>query len=270
MPSGICALCKQDKNLVDSHFLPAATYRPLHASGLPVNDPMVMTHKRVYQSSRQITAQAFCNDCETCFNQRGESWVLSKLATPTSFSLRDIVTATPPEINEPDFRAFACNKIPEFRFERVVHFSMGLFWKAAAYTWNIIDGPLPRIKLGPYEEPIREFVLGIAAFPKNICLVTYLDASNPPLIATTPPRKFQKQDFHLFGFYINGLECLLCVGKKAPVEVADLCLATSPHHPVFVVPETGNKMFKALSPLTSKSKLSNGMRRTFEQWIALH
>ena len=265
MPAGVCPLCQLEKDLVDSHFLPAASYRPLHADGLDINEPMMMTAKRVIQSSRHITAHAFCSDCEDRFNRGGETWVLDKLATLTAFPLRDMVLASPPMYDEPDFKVFSCDTIQGFQTEKVVHLAMGIFWKAAARTWNIIDGPAPRVEPGPYQEPIRQFVYGTGPFPKDVCLVTYLDSSAPPLIAMTPPRRFKRDDFHLFAFYMNGMQCCLCVGKQAPIEFRQACMATGSGHPIFLVPEAGNTMFAAMEPLTTKSAPSKGILKTLEQ-----
>jgi hypothetical protein len=266
MPIGRCALCHVQKELVDSHFLPAASYKALRSEGFDVNEPMVMTGKRVFQSSRQITAHVFCADCEDIFNRRGETSVLNKLATPEVFPLRDMVAASPAILDESDFKAFSCDAIPGFPTDRLVHLALGIFWKGAVHTWKILDGELPRLELGPYEETIRHFVCGTGPFPKEVCLMVYLDSSTPPLIATTPPRRFRRDDFYLFAFYMNGMQCCLCVGKQAPVEFSDACMATGPGHPIFLVPEAGNTMFATLKPFTKNSTLSKGIRKTFAQW----
>jgi len=86
--------------------MPAATYKPLHAQGLPVDEPMVMTSKKIFQSSRQITGRNLCSDCEHLLNEGGEMWVVDKLATLSSFPLRDMVYRAPTLFNEPDFKVF--------------------------------------------------------------------------------------------------------------------------------------------------------------------
>jgi hypothetical protein len=269
MPRGICPLCQLEKDLVDSHFLPAASYKPLHGSGLKVNEPMVLTSKRIFQSSRQITAHAFCADCEDRFDRNGEGWVLNKLANLSTFPLRDMITAAPPLIDEGDFKAYSCDSVPGFRLDCIVHLAVGLFWKSAARTWNMIDGPAPRIQLGPYEESVRQFVLGTGAFPKNVCLVAYVDLSSPPLIAVTPPRQYRNDAFHLFVFYMNGLQFSLCVGKQAPLKFGEGCIATGPSHPIFLIPDAGKNMFAVLKELVRQSRPSKGILRTLEQWKAL-
>ena len=269
MAPGTCLLCQLPKDLADSHFLPAAAYKALYATGLPVNEPMVTTSKRVFQSSRQITAHRFCSECEDRFNSGGESWMLDKLATLSVFPLREMVLASSPIIDEADFKVFSCDRVPEFKIEKLVHFAVGLFWKSAACTWPMLDGPVNRIDLGPYLEPIRRFVHGTGPFPQNVCLVVYLDSSTPPLIAMTPPRKFQNELFHLFVFYINGLQCMLCVGKRAPGSYGDMSIASGPGHPIFLMPEVGNRFFEVMKPYTQNSRPSTRIMKTLEEWKKL-
>src|ERR1700688_4305398 len=111
--------------------MPAAAYKPLHASGLPVTEPMVITGKHIFQSSRQITAQALCKNCEDRFNVGGEAWTLDNPTTPTALPLRDMVRNSRPMFEEPDFAAFSSDQIPDFKVEKLVHFALGLLWKSA-------------------------------------------------------------------------------------------------------------------------------------------
>lgn len=267
MPVGYCPLCQfGGKELVDSHFFPAASYKPVYGKDLSVNEPMIVTNKRVIQSSRQITAHAFCSDCEDRFNKGGESWVIGKLATLSEFPLREMVLKSPPIHDEPDFKAFSCGRIPELRSEKIIHFAVGMFWKAAARTWNMVDGSVPQLELGPYEEPIRKFVHGSGPFPRHLCLIVFLDSKTPPVIALTPPQRFAHEQCHLFGFYINGAQCWLCVGKSAPACFQASCIATGRDHAIFVLPDAGKSMFAIVKEAAKTSVPSRGVMRTFEQW----
>lgn len=265
MPDGTCLLCTNTKDLVNSHFLPAASYKAQYAAGLNVNQPMVITAKRVFQSSRHITAHAFCGDCEDIFNKNGESWVVEKLATLTVFPLRDMILAAPPLIPpEPDFKIFSCDAIPGFEREKFVHFMMGIFWKSAARTWNMLDGPPEQIELGRYREPLRQFILGTAPFPRYMKLLTFIEAGTP-LIATTPPQRFQQKGCHLFGFQMNGLVSWLAVGKGAGALFGDSCTATAPGHPIFVVPDAAKSMMDDLKKKLRNVRPSTGVMKTFEE-----
>jgi len=269
MSRGTCALCRLEKDLVKSHFLPAGSYKPLHAERLIVNEPMVITRKRVIQTSRHITAHAFCADCEDVFDKGGEAWVLDKLATLTAFPLRDMVLAAPPVVDDPNIKGVYCDSILVFQTEQLVHLAMGIFWKATARSWNVIDGPLPQLELGPYKEPIRQFVLGAIPFPQNIQLIAFLDSGTPPFVATTSPRRYRESECHMFGLYLNGLQYWLFVGKNARAQVGDSCLATAPGHPIFVVPDAGQFMSAGFGDAAKGRRISTGVMRTFELWKAL-
>jgi hypothetical protein len=264
MPVGTCPLCVSTKDLVNSHFLPAASYKPQYAEGLKVNEPMVVTAKRVFQSSRHITAHAFCGDCEDIFNKNGESWVMEKLANLTAFPLRDMILTARAMIDEPDFKVFSCDTIPGFESEKLIHFAMGIFWKSAARKWNMLDGPPEQIELGSYREPMRQFVFGTASFPKNVHLLTFIEA-NTPVIATAPPQRFQQEGCHLFGFYMNGLVCWLAVGKGAPLLFEDSSTATAPGHPLFVIPDAGKSMIEILKTKLRNTTPSKGVMKTLEE-----
>jgi hypothetical protein len=267
---GICKLCLQEKPLVDSHFLPSAAYKAQYASGYSVNEPMVMTSRVILQSSKQITNYAFCADCEDVFNKGGESWVVNKLATIESFPLRDRVNAIAPQIDEPGFKVFSAGTVPSFKIDKLVHFSLGIFWKSAACTWKILGTTVNTIDLGPYKEPIRQFLLGRESFPKHVGLVTYLDSNRPPLIAMTPPRRFRNESFHLFGFYINGMECLLCVGRGFQATHGDFCIASAPSNPIFLMSDVGNNFFDTMKPFTEKSHRARNLIRTLEEYKRKH
>ena len=230
---------------------------------------MVLTHKRIIQSSRQITAQAFCHDCEQIFNRGGEAWVLEKLATLTSFPLRDMVMAATPAIDEQDFKAYCCSQIPTIDFTKIVHLTLGIFWKSSVRTWNMLDGPAQRISLGPYEERTRRYLIGAEPFPANMSLVTYLDAKTPPFLAAIPPRRFQGNGFRLFVLYLNGLQCSLCVGKGIPFEYRVTCLASAVEHPIFVLPSIGENILRVTKETVRNSKPSKGILSTFDSWRKL-
>jgi len=67
--SGICKLCCEEKDLQLSHFIPAALY--------PKNLTLeYATRNRSGVVDEHMKALLLCSDCETRFNQNGESYVL--------------------------------------------------------------------------------------------------------------------------------------------------------------------------------------------------
>lgn len=82
---GKCKLCLEDKDLQDSHLIPASMYRIIRKSqGL---DPVFMTAKRIGTSSRQITAHELCWDCEQLFRKNGEDYMSGQVFQGSEFPL---------------------------------------------------------------------------------------------------------------------------------------------------------------------------------------
>ena len=105
---------------------------------------------------------------------------------------------------------------------------------------------------------------------KTSCLVAYRGFELAAVdVAVTPPRQYRNDAFHLFVFYMNGLQFSLCVGKQAPLKFGEGCIATGPSHPIFLIPDAGKNMFAVLKELVRQSRPSKGILRTLEQWKAL-
>jgi len=83
----------------------------------------------------------------------GEQWLLPLLATiDAKFPLLDMIERFPPDIVddvEDDLRGYAAAQNPEIKVEKLAHFMMGVFWKAAVHSWRG-DSKEPAIGLGPY------------------------------------------------------------------------------------------------------------------------
>src|SRR5260370_20546655 len=96
MPTGICTRCRQDKELRESHFMPAALY-PTNAKKL------VFTTKAATHTERfEVKQYLLCADCEMRFSKYGESEVLGLVAAklvprkPHEFPLMERLTAKEP------------------------------------------------------------------------------------------------------------------------------------------------------------------------------
>src|SRR5258708_17951482 len=165
MQRGKCKLCLKDGDLQESHLLPSAVYRMCRPESGEITDPIGIRNDpktktlRVYQSSRQITGHVLCSDCEQILNTNGEDWVLPHLSTLHGFPLYDKLTTVEPEIVDGDVAAYASVKVPYIRTDFLIHFGMGIFWKAGVHDWQTGHGWL-RLEFGPYRDEIRGFLLG--------------------------------------------------------------------------------------------------------------
>lgn len=233
MNHGICKLCLLDKPLCDSHLIPRSVYALCRATKAPNPNPFLVTNQFAMQTSRQMQVPLLCFACEQLLRERGEDWVVPELARyPGPFPFFEKLRATPPLYNEPDFVAYLLATVPNIRVAELIHFFMGIFWKASVHPWRKGRSDM-WITLGQFSEPIRTLLRGEAPFPENVALsITVLP---PPvtLIAFHPPYETIGPDptYHL---YVSGFNCTLSVGERIEPELVLSSIHRPPHHLLIV------------------------------------
>src|SRR5262245_21493630 len=79
VPTGICKICLNEKELVSSHlFLPARLYEYCRVSGM---SPIKIGGGIVLPTDRQLQHHLLCKVCEDVLSGNGETWVNPRLAT---------------------------------------------------------------------------------------------------------------------------------------------------------------------------------------------
>jgi hypothetical protein len=165
MPLGTCKMCLQEKELLRSHLIPRAVHEYTTAGG---HKPITLRKGVLMSGNVQLQDYLLCLGCEQILNDGGEDWTVDKLATHEGqFPLYDLVTAKEADRSFNTTRVYFMVDRPEVPFEKLVHFGMGMFFKAAVHPWE--GGKIdPRIELGPYAESLRRWLRGDAGFP-NMC-----------------------------------------------------------------------------------------------------
>jgi hypothetical protein len=169
MECGICKLCRNEENLLDCHLISAAVSKLLRARQNPNPNPLVVTADWIGQTSEQVSAYEFCRRCEDTFNERGENWLLPRLASLDGFPLYDMLLKAKPFFRQEELSAYHASDIPDFDKDKIIHFAMAIFWKASVRDWGT-KGETIYIDLGDYAEPLRQFVLGTGHFRKECTL----------------------------------------------------------------------------------------------------
>ena len=256
MESGTCRLCIKSKTLVKSHLAPRALYdlcRP------PDGDPVLITKAVVMRTSRQTRDRVLCLGCEDLLNRSGESWLLPLLATAEgTFPFYDLVSGVPADITLPDGAAYSTVRNPKIHRGKLAHFALGIFWKASAYSWSG-NSQLPRIELGPYREPLRNFILGIGPFPKEMSLVVGVLPSPVKLISFCEPYEATKSSFRTFCLYVPGILFLLYVGKTLSDDVRRSCFVANELHPI-VVSDFSRQIVSMLREVTERAHNARSVR----------
>lgn len=189
------------------------------------------------QSGRELKDYLLCQPCDNLLNENGENWVLPRLARiDGSFPLYEIIRKLPPDAVDGDSALYAVARNPEILSEKIIHYAMGVYFKAAVHPWR--GGTTdPLIDLGKYTEPVRKFVKDGGPFPENMALVVGI--SPPPVhaIMFTLPYRGRAIDTHNFIFGVPGMQFSLLVGNGVSEEARRTSFAPGPLRPLLLTDE---------------------------------
>ena len=224
-----CPLCLETKPLVSSHLIPKRIYdycRP------PGGNPISFTSELVIETSRQLQDDLLCLNCEDILNKGGETWLAPLLAQYQGpFPFYEILAKYPPETNVNDVAVYAAARNPEIHVDKLIHFAMGVFWKAGAHSWSGSRSE-PLIDLGDFSEPIRRFLRGETGFPDHAALTVGVLPSPVKQISFHNPYRGSNEQWMNFLLYIPGIEFSLSLGGAVDKTLRGGCFASHSAHPI--------------------------------------
>jgi len=220
-PIGICRLCLKERELKNSHFISKAAYKHLLGGDGKNQNPYLVNEQLSVQTSNQITAHAFCAECEDRFNKCGETTFFQYCyQSDGTFRLLDELRKMPPiEENKthivyrvPDSLS---NIIPQ-----LAYFGTSIFGRSAAFPWKLRGKLIDGIQLGKrYQEEFRKFLLHEDSFPTNAALVIELSVENNRLVNLfNTPSRTNEAGIHQYWFFIAGFHFRLFVGARIPSD----------------------------------------------------
>lgn len=233
MPIGTCPMClKKSRQLACSHLMPAGLYDTCRSNDA---NPIKVSSEIVMETSRQTQDYLLCagkDGCEELLNKGGETWTLPiLLKKDRSFLLYDLLIRSAPEVDEIDAKSYSAALIPEIDVAKLTHFAMGIFWKASVHSWKKQKGD-PRIKLGPYSDVIRRYLLGETAFPEQVSLMVNIVAPEKAMLLFTDP--VTGEDKHSHFVYVPGIMFAIMVGGTITAEIRAQCFVKNANHPIMV------------------------------------
>ncbi|HKS80324.1 MAG TPA: hypothetical protein VJR23_02360 [Candidatus Acidoferrales bacterium] len=221
----------QTKDVVSSHFIPASLYdycRP------PNRNPVAFNTELVIETSRQMQHPLLCRECEEILNSEGESWMIPLFANfDGSFPFHDILTKCAPVVTDGEAKLYAAKRNPEIKVEKIAHFAIGIFWKAAVHSWSG-SRKEPLINLGPYREPFRKYLRKENNFPTDTALMISVLPSPVQHISFHAPYQGLNKRWHNFILYILGIEFQLLVGRGIPKEMRVASFFGHPDRPILL------------------------------------
>ena len=171
--------------------------------------------------------------CKMCLQEKNlvssHLWCVTKLATfEKTFPLYDLVSANPPVCSVDKTDIFFVRTLPTVKVKKLVHFGMGMFFKAAVHGWQK-GRTEPRINLDPYTEPLRLWFRGEGNFPSDMYLVVQIAPPDRAQIGLFPPYEAEHRVFYV---YVPGLLFMLNTGPDTDPKRKPLCLWNNPDRPI--------------------------------------
>jgi hypothetical protein len=224
---GICALCRNERELRNSHFLPQALYRYVRASTGAVRSPIIIGSDSARNTDRQFTKYLLCHECEQRFSRNGEDWTMKQIFRGSgSFQLLTALDRYTPVAVRDGARIYRVGAISEIDPAQLTYFALSVFWRSAVTEWNLEGQRLERLDFGDsYMSSMREYLLGNANTPQDVALALQV-CDDPTLAATTiaTPTGGRKGEYHTYIFVIPGLAFHLFIGKRMPVWMREVSL----------------------------------------------
>lgn len=256
MPIQKCPMCLETKNVVSSHLYPAALYA--YCRNADDESPMRVANGVVMQTDWQVQDYLLCLECEDILNKNGETWANPKLATvKDGFPLYDLLMKGPAAFQDEKGGTYYVAQNPHIDVEKLTHFAIGIFWKAAIHTWRNGRERI-RIELGPYGEPIRRWLRSEGSFPKNVNLAVAMAKPENTLVVLTGPVKQSTKRWQSFSLQVPGLLFTLHVGKLIDPEMKNCCFHEDPTHPIFVSDDVMEALWKRLGNHYRESRKMRG------------
>jgi hypothetical protein len=242
--------------LCDSHLVPAAAFKILLAQGSKNRHPIMFGDATAFSSAGQVRDYLLCRDCEELFNRNGEDWVMASCYRNKTFALRDALHKATPKYQTQGVTVYAASQIPGVNCPALIYFALSVFWRAAAHIWKLGSNSYHN-DLGPYEEPIRLFLLG-ARFPENVSLstrVSCLDSLHERLLL---PFSERGNGYHMHCFGIPGIVFTLLVGKRIPPAFYRLSTAPNVEVILAINPEAEMEDLRAAGRIARSMRVPKG------------
>lgn len=239
-PFRACGLCQQERFLADSHFLPKALYRLFQGSDQASRNPLHLTSEHKLQTSAQMKDYFLCDDCEDRFNKRGELWTMKHCYRGgVRFQLRDLLYSHQPFLSVDDSHVYDAASISGLDHAALTYFAASIFWRAAARAWRLGPSLYEPLRLGPYAERLRLYLLDLAAFPApDVSLTVFVSMRDQPLLGMVFPVSESSNEYFykVHRLLIPGIQFLLTCGKNLHEEHLRGSIAASPYHYIFASP----------------------------------
>jgi hypothetical protein len=226
--TGICKLCLRERELLESHFMPAAFY----PRGKKLQ---FLTNSGVATVTREMKAHLLCRDCEMRFDQNGESevlrWIVPKL-TKRFPPLFERLRLGRPREHWPDLARFAGYDLG-LDMDRFAYFAVSIVWRASIHDWTLHNGSMmERIPLGQFANDVRHYLLGETSLPSAMSVIVMVSSDEESRKMWFVPDEWIEAKCRNVRFIVRGVMFRVIMGHEMPPLFHDLS-CTSPQKCLF-------------------------------------
>lgn len=219
-----CKLCGEHSILKKSHLMPKSIYKAITRTFHPHDSAPVWASKSqqsAYYSNSQITTKLLCGACEDRFNKHGEKYVVGKcMKNAQTFELKRILDCSSPSIHVNGFSYFAPKDIPKLNSEKFAYFAASIVWRATAADWGNDDiANLNNALPDEFKEPLQQYLLKKAEFPRNIYITVCVDDDADPDPIMSLPSGDIEENMRV-SFFIPGIKFNVFFGAEADKELS--------------------------------------------------
>jgi hypothetical protein len=262
-----CALCLQNKPLLQSHFIPAAIYKNLIDAAGTIRNMIASNLSVASEESKQIKQPLLCQDCEIRFQQGGEKWVLGRRLMPNgTFVLRDLLLQATPVATKDGVFFFTLATVPTVDHEQLLYFAASVYWRAAVADWDTPLGHYSKLALDPsITESLRKYLFGADTFPSSVALTAMISAASAPRdITSLPGFASEVALYQQVDWIMPGMGFSLLMGKTIPEKVHQISLSRSPYA-IVISPRLDERIDAAGTKHAQHSVATEKLQRKLDQ-----
>jgi hypothetical protein len=163
-----------------------------------------MTPELVKTTPKQLWAHLLCSDCEQMLNERGEKSVQALFNGASAFPLLNRMNLSLALKTEPTVVTYSGSAMG-IDTEALAYYALSILWKGSVHKWTTLKGQKSSVSLEKYQEPIRRYLSGEAAFPEGVYVIVAACTDTGSQGMVFAPSQVAESRFTAYSLLVRGL-----------------------------------------------------------------
>jgi hypothetical protein len=177
---GQCALCRQNAELQDSHYMPKSLYRVISKGHDPADSAPILIDipgQSALRTNLQFRKYLLCSACEGLFDRNGENVVIPQCAQGDGrFRLLDaMMSGTPTDTHNGKVIFKGPTMPPGVDGSAYQYFAASIFWRGSVTRWPGQAASSFGSLGSRNEDALRQYLLGQSEFPHEARILVFVD-----------------------------------------------------------------------------------------------